>query len=88
MSALLPAYFFPLILDEKSLLLGKKGEKKSSLMYPRADLAAKKTQNRGLVEVVESKGYPAWGRSWHWGSQLGIWGGNESTGGRAGWDCA
>lgn len=53
-------------------------------MNTRASLAVKKARYERLVEVVESKGQPAWGRSWHWGSQLRIWGGSERTGGRAG----
>lgn len=61
---------------------GKKN--KSSLMNTTASLAVKKARYERLVEVVESKGQPAWGRSWHWGSQLRIWGGSECTGGRAG----
>lgn len=53
-------------------------------MNTRASLAVKKAWYQELVEVVESKGHPAWGRSWHWGSQLRMWGGSECTGGRAG----
>lgn len=52
-------------------------------MNTTASLAVKKARYERLVEVVESKGQPAWGRSWHWGSQLRIWGGSECTGGRA-----
>lgn len=53
-------------------------------MNTRASLAVKKAWYQELAEVVESKGHPAWGRSWHWGSQLRMWGGSECTGGRAG----
>lgn len=76
--------FFPRSWMKKAYYWVKGKKNKSSLMYPRTSLAVKKPQYRGLLEVVESKGHPARGRTWHWGSQFGIWGGSERTGGRAG----